>query len=412
MSKRSPRDAAEKIAAVLRQNGFDALLAGGCVRDLVLGREPKDYDVATNATPDQIVALFRRTEKVGAKFGVVIVRLYGFIVEVATFRTEGEYHDGRHPESVRFATVEEDAQRRDFTINGMFLDPLSGRVIDYVGGQDDLRAGRVRAIGDPAKRFAEDHLRMLRAVRFAAALGFEIEADTLAAIRAHAPRLADISIERIQQELDRILTSGSRARGWRLLHDGGLLGPIFPEAPWSARDVTDVSQRLDRLPEDADFMLALAVVLRRFEPSAGGRVCRRLRCSTDLERGVVWLLNQLEHVLRSDSLELADLKLMMADPRFERLAHLLRAECTTRLNTFAPYETLMARAAAIPPERVAPPPLMGGADLNAMNIPEGPIYRQVLDAVYRAQLNERIGSREAAVQLAQRLLREAGFTGQ
>ncbi len=408
MSAQSGRRAAEQVAAVLRRDGFVALLAGGCVRDLLLGREPKDYDVATNATPEQVVARFHRTEEVGAQFGVVIVRMKGHMIEVATFRSDGDYRDGRHPDSIRFTSAEEDARRRDFTINGMFLDPADGRVIDYVGGQADLAAKLVRAIGDPAKRFAEDHLRMLRAVRFAAVLGFDLEPRTLDAIRSSAGRIREISVERIQQELQRILTSATRRRGWELLADSRLLDHAFGEAVWSPSEVADVAGRLARLPEDADFMLAMAVVLRRFAPREAGRICRRLRCSTELEEGVAWLIEKLPRVLVAETLELADVKLLMSDVRFGRLGNLLYTECTGRLSSVTPHETLLARAAGISPEKTSPPPLVNGDDLQTMQVPQGPIYKEVLDAVYRAQLNETLDDRDAGLRLARQLLERAG----
>ncbi len=409
MNAQSCRQAAERVAAILRQDGFVALLAGGCVRDLLLGREPKDYDVATNATPEQVVARFHRTEEVGAQFGVVIVRMKGHMIEVATFRSDGDYRDGRHPDSIRFTSAEEDAQRRDFPINGMFLDPADGHVIDYVGGQADLAAKLVRAIGDPAKRFAEDHLRMLRAVRFAAVLGFDLEPRTLDAIRLSAGHIREISVERVQQELQRILTSNTRRRGWELLADSGLLDYAFGEAVWSPSEVADVAERLAHLPEDADFMLAMAVVLRRFKPREAGRICRRLRCSAELEKGVAWLLERLPRVLHAETLELADVKLLVSDARFGRLGDLLYAECNGRLNSVTPHETLLARAAGIPPEKLAPAPLVNGDDLQNMRGPRGPIYKEVLDAVYRAQLNETLDNRDAGLRLTRRLLKRAGY---
>ncbi|MEP0842429.1 MAG: CCA tRNA nucleotidyltransferase, partial [Phycisphaerae bacterium] len=197
--------AAGRIVRALKDAGHQALWAGGCVRDMLLGREPSDIDIATSATPEQIMALFKPTRKVGVQFGVVLVRKAGHWFEVATFRRDVNYADGRRPEQVVFTDAREDALRRDFTINGLFYDPITGQVIDYVGGQEDLRAGLVRAIGDPAQRFAEDHLRLLRAARFAARLGFQIEASTAEAVRAHAADLVRISPERIREELEKML---------------------------------------------------------------------------------------------------------------------------------------------------------------------------------------------------------------
>ena len=214
MKRHTAKQAANKITTVLRENGHAALFAGGCVRDELLGRPPKDYDVATDAPPEAVVKLFRNTSQVGAKFGVVIVRWGGRQTEVATFRADGAYLDGRHPEQVTFSDAKADAERRDFTINGMFLDPQGGQVIDYVNGRIDLQDRLIRAIGDPDRRFAEDHLRMLRAVRFATQLGFAIEPTTAQAIRSHADQLPQISEERIRMELEQILGDPARGSGW------------------------------------------------------------------------------------------------------------------------------------------------------------------------------------------------------
>ncbi|MHC4338152.1 MAG: CCA tRNA nucleotidyltransferase, partial [Planctomycetota bacterium] len=221
------RQAAIRIVKRLRSNGFQALLAGGCVRDMLLGRPAKDYDVATNAHPKDVMKLFRRTLKVGAKFGVVIVLLENRRVEVATFRTETGYVDGRHPGKVEFAGAAEDASRRDFTINGMFYDPLERKVIDYVNGQADLKKKVVRTIGVPRERFGEDYLRMLRAVRFATQLGFAIEPRTWSAIYRNAKDITGISGERIRMELEGILISPNRSAGVSLLINSGLAEAIF-----------------------------------------------------------------------------------------------------------------------------------------------------------------------------------------
>ncbi|MCP4590730.1 MAG: CCA tRNA nucleotidyltransferase [bacterium] len=404
------RHVAHKIVGILQDSGHTALLAGGCVRDSLLGRTPKDYDVVTDASPEEVCALFRRTEQVGAQFGVVIVRMRGCMIEVATFRTDGDYADGRHPDSVRFATAEEDARRRDFTINGMFMNPVDGRVIDLVGGQADLGDGLVRAIGDPRQRFAEDHLRLLRAVRFAAALDFEIEPATLAAICEHAGRIVEISAERIQQELERILSSPNPSRGWRLLVDSGLADFVFGDERWTAVESKEVAARLAVLPNEAGFSLALAVVLRLCTPQTAAKVCRRLRCSNQVESSVAWFLRNLEPLLRPAELELADVKLLMADARFDDLANLLYAECVGCGGPTEPHDRLMGRAAEIPADLVAPEPLLTGNDLAALNVPPGPVYKHVLDAVYRAQLNEQLSDHESALGLARGLL--AGGGGQ
>src|SRR5215212_10163592 len=209
---------AEAVLRRLRHNGHEAYFAGGCVRDLLLGLEPKDYDVATDAQPQRVRELFTKTEAVGAAFGVILVRHGRSVVEVATFRSDGSYLDGRRPSEVKFTTAQEDAQRRDFTINGLFMDPLAeDRVIDFVGGKEDLAARRLRAIGDPSSRFAEDHLRLLRAVRFAARFGLEIAPSTAMAIEQHANLLKGISPERIAEELRLMLTASTRGTAWMLL---------------------------------------------------------------------------------------------------------------------------------------------------------------------------------------------------
>src|SRR5213595_1476179 len=221
--------AAREVAARLRENGHIAYFAGGCVRDIVRGRIPKDFDIATDARPEVAQQLFSRTYAVGAHFGVILVVENRFQFEVATFRSDDVYIDGRHPSAVHFSSPEEDAQRRDFTINGMFYDPVADNVIDFVGGRADIDAKLVRAIGDPAQRFSEDRLRMLRAVRFATVLDYEIDTQTWDALVANASSINQISAERIREELVRIFLSSNRVRGWDLLDSSGLMGAILPE---------------------------------------------------------------------------------------------------------------------------------------------------------------------------------------
>ncbi|HYR58433.1 MAG TPA: CCA tRNA nucleotidyltransferase, partial [Chthoniobacteraceae bacterium] len=225
----SLENSARSIVRRLQDAGFTALYAGGCVRDRLLGAEPHDYDVATDAKPEQVQALFRRTVAVGAHFGVICVIEDGREFQVASFRADGLYLDGRHPETVTFSTPELDAQRRDFTINGLFFDPIAERLIDYVGGQRDLEARVLRAIGNAADRFREDRLRMLRAVRLATVLGFEIEPATWRAVRENAPHIRDVSAERIREELVKIFLAPARVRGWDLLDESGLMREILPE---------------------------------------------------------------------------------------------------------------------------------------------------------------------------------------
>jgi poly(A) polymerase len=261
----SPKEAAEWIVRRLRKEGFEALLAGGCVRDMLRGREPKDYDVATSARPEELLRLFRRTLKVGVQFGVVMVGDAGPWIEVATFRSDVHYSDGRHPDRVVFSTAQQDAQRRDFTVNGLFYDPARQEVIDYVGGQADLQRRVLRAIGQPSERFAEDHLRLLRAVRFAAVLDFAIERRTWQAVVEHAALLRKVSRERVLEELGRMLSSAGRAVGMRLLSESGLLAYAVPAGgmgvAWPLGRVGMACGRLEGLAGETDLACPLAATI-------------------------------------------------------------------------------------------------------------------------------------------------------
>lgn len=393
-----------QIIQTLHDAGHVALLAGGCVRDRLLNREPKDYDVVTDATPPRVVEIFPRARKVGAQFGVILVRRYGYDIEVATFRSEGPYSDGRHPDAVTFGTDVEDAKRRDFTINGLFFDPLEQRVIDYVNGQADLGAGIIRTIGDPDVQFAEDHLRMLRAVRLAARLEFQIDAPTLSAIRRLAPHLESISAERVWMELEMILTDPSRARGWGLLLETGLRGHVSAEWPADAEHDRLAQARLAALPPHRlDAPLPLAAVLRDLKPATAARVCRALRLSNRLTVAVVWMVRSLPRVRHDERLDLADLKLLMAEEAWPGLLELLRVDLIAKDASAEPYDRLRRRTEAIPPEQVAPPPLVTGDDLLALGISPGPKVGKVLRDIYRAQLNEQVASRDEAMALARTL---------
>ncbi|HEY3244318.1 MAG TPA: CCA tRNA nucleotidyltransferase [Phycisphaerae bacterium] len=402
-SSEPKRAAAEKIVQGLREAGHTALLAGGCVRDLLLGVPPKDYDVATDAPPPVVTQLFRRTRTVGAKFGVVLVRMGGVDVEVATFRSEGAYSDGRRPDTVTFTGPQEDAQRRDFTINGMFYDPVEQRVIDYVGGQDDLKARVLRAIGDPERRFAEDHLRMLRAIRLAARLGFTIDPATFRAIQHHAAELRDISRERIRMELEMILTHASRSTAWTLLHQSGLDAHLMPPAAWDESAALSFAGRLAALPPDARLPTALAAVLRDSAPPQAAEMLHTATYSNETVQDVTWLLASLPALLEPDKLDLADVKLLAADPRFADLLQLAQAEYRVLGRDRAPLERLQARIAALDPESLAPPRLITGEDLLAWGVPAGPVYARVLEQVYRAQLNGTFTTRDEALALARKL---------
>jgi len=402
--KRRPRtihDAALFIVETLRAGGHAALFAGGSVRDRLLGVQPKDIDVATDATPKRVAELFPKARHVGAKFGVMIVRKFGHEIEVATFRSDGRYSDGRHPDEVIFGTESEDALRRDFTINGLFFDPVADRVIDHVAGLADLRAGVIRTIGDADRRFAEDHLRMLRAIRFASRLGFEIEHTTLSAIKRLAPHLEAISAERVWMELEAILTAPTRARAWDLLAETGLRGHLCRRWPSVPEEDELTGRRLAGLP-DVTITGALALAActcSRTDAEVAG-ICRALRVSNRLLKAVVSLVRGLPVAHGVSELDLAGLKLLMAGTDWGLLLELLRVDLLATRRDLTAYNRLRERALALAPAEVAPPPLLTGDDLAAIGLAPGPRFGRILAVVYRAQLNEQITSREEALALA------------
>lgn len=395
---------AVEIVGRLVASGHRALLAGGCVRDLLLGGEPSDFDVATDAPPQRVMQLFRPTRHVGAQFGVVLVRQRDRWVEVATFRTDGDYRDGRRPESVTFSGPAEDARRRDFTVNGMFLDPLSGDVIDYVGGRADLQARTIRAIGDPAARFREDHLRLLRAVRFAARLAFTIEPLTAAAIRAAAPALAGVATERVREELAKMLSAPTRTRAVRLLHQLGLLMHVVRGAGLDDTAIERGLTLLDRLPRDTPFALALAVLLSSRSAVEVDGICRRLTCANDEREAVSWLVANQAALDEPARPSLAELKRLMAHPWFPSLRDLAAARQADLPDADARRRRLHERCTAVAPESIAPPPLVTGDELLARGIAPGPVYSRILSELYTRQLNEELGSREAALRALDALL--------
>jgi poly(A) polymerase len=424
-------DAAFHVLKTLRAAGHEALLAGGCVRDFLLGKPPKDHDVATSATPDQVVALFPGARTVGAHFGVVIVRHDHEHVEVATFRTDGSYKDGRRPQTVSFSTAEEDAKRRDFTINGIFRDPIDNRIIDYVGGQEDLRARRLRAIGDPHRRFEEDRLRLLRAVRFAATLGFEIEPVTWAALRAHAGGIGDVSAERIRDELIKILLCPSRLRGFDLLVDSGLMAGVLPEIldlrgveqppQWHPEGDVFVHTRLmlSLLPEQASLPLVLAVLLHdiakpaTFTRDADGRIrfnghdklgaemsetlLRRLKFPNDVIEPVTGMVER--HMTFKDvpKMRRSTLRRLMARPTFADELELHRVDCLGSNGLLDNHAFLLAKQAEFASEPLLPTWLLTGADLIAAGWSPGPELGRALTAVQNAQLEGQVATREEAL---------------
>jgi tRNA nucleotidyltransferase/poly(A) polymerase len=392
------RQAAIKIVKQLHANGFQALLAGGCVRDMLLRRTAKDYDVATNAQPKDVIKLFSRTLKVGAKFGVVIVLLGDRQVEVATFRTEADYSDGRHPAKVSFTTAAQDAARRDFTINGMFYDPIKKQVVDYVNGRADLKKKLLRTIGDPNERFSEDYLRMLRAVRFATQLGFKIEPETFTAIRSNAEGLHRISGERIAAELEAILVNPCRRTGVALLSQIGLTKMIFPAlAPSQIRLAIAV---LTNLPAKVDFPLGLAALFTDCQTDAALQSLHVLKLSRNQTKHVKFLLNNRDKLL-NDKMSLAELKMTLAGPYFDDLYEFQNAIQKARGRTTKQLKNLKKRIKAIGDQELRPKPLLNGHDLIQLGAVPGPALGQLTRELYIAQLEGQLQTKAQAKQWAE-----------
>jgi poly(A) polymerase len=400
------RDAVD-VVRKLRGAGFEALLAGGCVRDLLRGAAPEDYDVATSARPEQVCALLKPTRQVGAQFGVVLARQRRTWIEVATFRADLGYADGRHPTGVRFTDAREDALRRDFTVNGMFLDPLEQVVLDYVGGRADLEQRLVRAIGDPAARFDEDHLRLLRAVRFAARLDFTIEPVTRAAIRDQAPRLARVAAERVREELEKMLAHPARGAAFRDLEQTGLLAHLWPGAVWTEAQRRRAAALLTHLPPAAGFAAAFAALANGRDVAELERIGRALTFSNEQREDVLWVAAHGADLADPAQPSRAALKRLLAHRAFAALRDVSeaawRADCP---DADARSRALAERIAAIAPDQIAPAPLVTGADLLARNVPAGPIYKQVLDELYTRQLDEELTTRAAALAALDARLRD------
>jgi poly(A) polymerase len=411
------REFAVEVVRRLQEAGFRALWAGGCVRDYLMGRVPKDYDVATDAHPEDVRDLFtrRRTLEVGASFGVIVVvgTKESGNVEVATFRTEGPYADGRRPDHVAYSTPEEDAQRRDFTINGMFYDPIAEKVFDYVGGEQDMAAGVIRAIGNPADRMSEDKLRMLRAVRFAASLDFKLDAGTVDAVRTSAADIRVVSAERITQELRKMLVDVHRRRAMELVMELALLEQIIPELIPAVRtrdetnaEWTHALRRLQLL-NDPGFELAVASVFLSLPDCASQAqtIGKRLRLSNNELDAIGWMLKHLADVLGSKTKSLAELKRMLVHPCATDLLELARIDALACDRDLSPVMHCEEMLRQTPPEQLDPPALITGADLIAMGLEPGKLFREILDAVRDVQLNEEISTKDAALDLAKRLIK-------
>jgi poly(A) polymerase len=431
------RELANALCETLEHNGHQAYLVGGCVRDLLLGRGPADYDVATDARPERVTELFSKAIQVGAQFGVVLVPQGKFRVEVATFRADLGYSDGRHPDAVEYSdNPKQDVERRDFTINGLLMRHDTGEVLDFVGGQRDLQAGVIRAIGDPARRFAEDKLRMLRAVRFAARFGFAIEPDTVQAIRSQAREVKTVSAERQRDELTKLLTEGAARRGFELLDETSLLPMVLPEIAamkgiaqppqyHPEGDVwTHTLMMLEGLPDRCPATLAWGVLLHdvgkppTFRPvsETGDRIrfdghvevgvamtqalCRRFRFSNDETEMIRALV--ANHMRFKDVKEMrkSTLKRFVRLPGFDQHLLLHRLDCLGSHRNLDSYEYVKRFIADTPAEQVRPERVLTGEDLIELGYRPGPAFRAVLRAVEDAQLEGRAQDREQALAVA------------
>ncbi|MGO9864335.1 MAG: CCA tRNA nucleotidyltransferase [Terriglobales bacterium] len=443
---------ATEIVRALRQHGHQAYFAGGCVRDLLLNREPADYDVATDATPRQVMQIFPQTLAVGEQFGVVLVPFQPderagtgedarrSTIEVATFRSDVGYSDGRHPDEIRFSQdPREDVARRDFTINGMMLDPMAdsklNEILDFVGGQDDLKAGIIRAIGDPERRFAEDKLRMLRGVRFAARFDFRIDPATLAAIQKLAPTIHQVSCERVREELTKMLTEGSARRAFELLDTTALLPQVLPEIaamkgveqPPQFHPEGDVFTHtlllLDKLPRACSKTLAWGALLHdvgkpatfrvapdriRFDGHVdvgvkmAAEICRRLRFSNHDTAQILALVENHMRFKDVQRMKQSTLKRFLRLPAFDEHLELHRLDCLSSHGQLDSYVYSQEQLRSTPPEAIRPTPLLTGQDLIAAGYKPGPRFKEILIAIEDAQLEARLTSRDAAMEYVRR----------
>jgi poly(A) polymerase len=424
--------AARSIVERLRAKGFEALYAGGCVRDRLLGLEPHDYDVATSARPEQVEALFPRTIPVGAQFGVIIVLERGSEIQVATFRGDDAYHDGRHPVSVHYTDAEGDALRRDFTINGLFYNPTKEEILDFVGGREDLKNRILRAIGNPSERFAEDKLRLLRAIRFATTLGFEIDSGTWGALLAWAPEIHAVSAERIRDEFCKILLSPNRLQGFDLLDQSGLLRVIIPEMeslkgcdqPPEFHPEGDVFVHtrlmLSLLPDKVSLPLVLSVLFHdlgkpptrtvdetgriRFNGHEGVsaemslRIMHRLRFPNEVIDAVLPAVRLHMSFKDVPNMRVATLKRMMARPTFEDELELHRVDCLGSHGMLDNHALLIAKREEFGNQPLIPLPLITGNDLINLGWKPGPKFADILQAVQTRQLEGILGTREDAME--------------
>jgi poly(A) polymerase len=432
------KDFAISIVRSLQKAGYQAYFVGGCVRDMLLGREPADYDVATDATPDQVMRIFPETYAVGVKFGVVLVPASSTnpnenaVVEVATFRSDIGYSDGRHPDQVRYSKdPREDVERRDFTINGLLLNPIDQEVLDFVGGRKDLESGIIRAIGEPERRFAEDKLRMLRAIRFAARFSYTIEPVTFAAIQKLAPQIHQVSRERVRDELTKMLTEGHARNAFLLLDQTGLLREVLPEIsamkgveqPPQFHPEGDVFVHtlllLDKLPQPCPPTLAWGALLHDVGKPATFRIaperirfdghvdvgikmaeeiCRRLRFSNDDAEQIIALVGNHMRFAQALQMKESTLKKFMRMPGFEEHLELHRLDCQASHGDLTSFNFMREKMAATPVEVMRPAPLITGDDLIDAGYSPGPQFKEILAAIEDGQLEGRLRDRDAAME--------------
>jgi poly(A) polymerase len=422
------RDKAISIVQALRRNGYDAYFAGGSVRDMLLGKAPQDYDIATGARPEDVRRIFPDTIPVGAQFGVILVLIDGQPFEVASFRHDGPYLDGRRPSEVRYGSLEEDVRRRDFTINGMVYDPLADRIIDLVEGRRDLAERRVRAIGDPAQRFQEDRLRMLRAVRFAASLDFVVDVPTFAAIRELATTITDIAWERIGDEITRILTEGRARRGFELLDESGLLKILLPEidalkGTWQSPDYHPegdvfihtmlLLSHLDAPSESLAYGcllhdVAKPICFRREGDRAtfyghtekgaemAEEILKRLKRGRALWERVSYLVRHHLRLVQAPNMRLSTLKRFLREDGIEELLELARIDALSSNGDLRYYNFCMERMGELQHEEIRPAPLLRGGDLIDLGFTPGPLFADILRQVEDRQLGGELHSREEA----------------
>lgn len=427
------KNAAVEIVQKLRQAGHEALFAGGCVRDMLMGNEPADYDIATSASPEEVMKLFRRTVAVGVQFGVVLVLFRGKQYEVATFRSDEGYVDGRRPQRVIYTSAKEDALRRDFTINALFYDPVGDEMIDYVDGRRDIERKTIRTVGDPFQRFEEDKLRMVRAVRFAARFDFEIEESTLEAIKKFSPNVTQVSWERIGEEIERILTGPNRGRALKILADTNLLQRILPEVyrmigvpqPEKHHPEGDVFEHtkmaLDNLCRESGgqpgSVLAFATLLHdvgkpltfqiadriRFNGHevVGARIAeevsRRLRLSGEKRRKIVDIVSNHMRFIPAKEMRESTLKKMLQRETFLDELEMHRADCLASHGSLEIYDFLKEKLQSLSKEEIKPPSLLKGGDLIELGLTPGPLFGEILRAVEEMQLEGKLSSTEEAI---------------